>query len=168
VTTRDLFEGVELLDPMLTSALGPVDAFSIAAIAGICNDAVSAVLGPLLVEELLSDKARRWLVVPWVKDLARGLQLRSTRGPIEVHTTSLLLLLGKERVRKEDLHRARRSIDVAAALHLGAVLEHVLGPGAAQRSPADYEAELPWIETLKLGYRVHLVLEFLRLLPASN
>jgi len=42
------------------------------------------------------------------------------------------------------------------------VLEHVLGP------PSENQAQLPWIEALKLGYNLHLVLEFLRLLPSSS
>jgi hypothetical protein len=164
----DLFEGPELLDPILTGAVGHVDASSVAAIAGICNDAVATVLGAAIVEDLASDGARLWLVVPWVKDLARGLQLRSVKGPIDVRTTSLLRLLGGDRVTEKDLQRAGSSIDVAVALQLGDVLEHVLGPDAARRLPSENEAQLPWIETLKLGYHVHLVLEFLRLLPSSS
>jgi hypothetical protein len=164
----DLFEGPELLDPVLTSAVGPVDAFSVVAIAGICNDAVTTVLGATIVEDLAVDGARLWLVVPWVKDLARGLQLRSARGSIDVRTVSLLRLLGGDRVSEHDLQRAASSIDVAAALHLGDLLEHVLGPGAARRSPSANEAQLPWVESLKLGSHVHLVLEFLRLLPSTS
>jgi hypothetical protein len=164
----DLFEGPELLDPMLTGAVGSVDTLSVAAIAGICNDAVTTVLGPAIVQQLAVEGARIWLVVPWVKDLARGLQLRSATGPIEVRTISLLRLLGGDRVSEADLPRAGSSIDIAVALQFGDVLEHVLGPGAAGRLPSENEAQLPWIETLKLGYHVHLVLEFLRLLPSSN
>jgi hypothetical protein len=164
----NLFEGPELLDPMLTQAIGPVDAVSVAAIAGVCNDAVTAVLGASIIAELATDSARRWLVVPWVKDLARGLQLRSVKGPIEVQTTSLLRMLSGDRMSEDDLQRAGSSIDIAVALQLGDVLEQVLGPGATQRLPSENEARLTWIETLKLGYHVHLVLEFLRLLPSSS
>jgi len=126
---------------------------------------VTTVLGATIVEDLAVDSALLWLVVPWVKDLARGLHLRSARGSIDVRTTSLLRLLGGDRVSEDDLQRAASSIDVAAALQLGDELEQVLGPGAATRSPSANEAELAWIETLKLGHHLHLVLEFLRLLP---
>jgi hypothetical protein len=118
----DLFEGPELLDPMLTSAIGAVDTFSVAAIAGICDEAVSTVLGEAIVEELAVDGARLWLVVPWMKDVARGLQLGSIKGSTDVRTTSLLRLLGGGRVSEENVGLAGRSIDLAAALHLGDVL----------------------------------------------
>jgi hypothetical protein len=42
-------------------------------------------------------------------------------------------------------------------------LAAVLGPGSRARNPAVNEAAAPWLAALKLGYRVGLVLELLRL-----
>jgi len=51
-----------------------------------------------------------------------------------------------------------------AVLTLDRVLEQVLGPGASARDPRANEAAAPWLTGLKLGSRIHLVLELLRLL----
>jgi hypothetical protein len=48
---------------------------------------------------------------------------------------------------------------------MGRVLEQVLGPGAGARDPRANEAAAPWLAGLKLGSRIHLVQELLRLLP---
>jgi hypothetical protein len=48
---------------------------------------------------------------------------------------------------------------------LGGILEQVLGPGAGARDPGANEAAAPWPAGLKLGSRIHLVQELLRLLP---
>lgn len=53
-------------------------------------------------------------------------------------------------------------------LTLGFVLEQVLGPGAGARDLRANEAAAPWLAGLKLGSRIHLVQELLRLLPPSG
>jgi hypothetical protein len=50
-------------------------------------------------------------------------------------------------------------------LNLGRVLEQVLGLGAGSRDPRDNEVAAPWLPGLKLGFRIYLVQEVLRLLP---
>ena len=64
----------ELLDEALITVLGPVDDLTGDAIAGICNDALHAVLGPAITRALLADRRLLPLAAPWVRDLARGPQ----------------------------------------------------------------------------------------------
>ena len=45
---------------------------------------------------------------------------------------------------------------------IGRVTENALGPGASARHPSA-NATLPWLGGLKLGYRIGLTLELLRL-----
>jgi len=67
-----------------------------------------------------------------------------------------------------DAARLAETIDLAAVLTLGRVLEQVLGPGTATRDPRANEAAAPWLAGLKLGSRIHLVQELLRLLPPAG
>jgi hypothetical protein len=158
----------ELLDQTLGAALGPADAVTGDAIAGICNDALHAVLGPAVVSALLADRRLLPMAAPWVLDLARGLQYQSRHGSREPGTASLLTGLGGPGITAADAARIAETIDLAAALALGRVLEQVLGPGAAARDPRANEATAPWLSGLKLGFRIHLVQELLRLLPPAG
>ena len=152
-----------LLDQALTAVLGPVDRQTSAAITGICDDAIASVLGPALAEKLRADPRLLPLVAPWVMDLARGLQFQSCNGPDEPATTELLTRLASRSLSEDQVRRCVETIDLAAVLTLGRVTEHVLGPGAGSRDPAANEAVAPWLAGLKLGYRIGLVLELLRL-----
>jgi hypothetical protein len=158
----------ELLDEALTAALGPVDDLTGQAIAGICNDALHAVLGPAVADALLADRRLLPLAAPWVRDLASGLQFQSREGPREPATADLLLRLGGAAVTAADARRLAEALDLAAVLAQGRVLDHVLGPGAGARDPRANEAAAPWLGGLKLGSRIHLVLELLRLLPGGS
>ena len=162
------FRPGELLDETLTAALGPVDDRTGEAIAGICSDALLAVLGPAIVGELLADRRLLPLAAPWARDLARGLQYQSRHGGPEPGTASLLTRLGGPGITAADAARMAESVDVAAVLALGRVLEQVLGPGAGARDPRANEAAAPWLGGLKLGSRIHLVQELLRLLPPAD
>lgn len=164
----DLLSAGELLDEALTAALGPVDDDASDAIAGICNDALGDVLGPLLLTALRWDHRALPLIAPWVWDLARGLQFQSRHGAPEPATAELLACLGSRQLAGHDIQRLAGTVDLAAALTLGRVLEQVLGPGAAARDPGANEAAAPWLTGLKLGSRIHLVLELLRLLPSGE
>lgn len=152
-----------LLDEALTATLGPVDSSVGEAIVGICNDAVEQVLGPALAETLRSDPSRVALVVPWVWDLARGLQFQSLHNQSEWRTVELLAILDPRPQDREQLKRFAESIDVTTALTLDRLLDPVLGPGACTRPPEANDAAAPWLEPLRLGYRIHLALELLRL-----
>jgi hypothetical protein len=156
----------ELLDETLTTVLGPVDDLTGDAIAGICNDALHAVLGPAVAGALLADRRLLPLAAPWVRDLACGLQFQSQEGIREPGTADLLIRLGGPRITAADARRLAEALDLAAVLAQGRVLEQVLGPGAGARDPRANEAAAPWLGGLKLGSRIHLVLELLRLLPA--
>jgi hypothetical protein len=159
------FRPGELLDQSLTAALGPVDDLAGEAIAGICNDALLAVLGPAVVSELLADRRLLPVIAPWVLDLARGLQYHSRHGSPEPRTISLLARLGGPYVPAAEVARLAETVDLAAVLTMGRVLEQVLGPGAGARDPRANDAAAPWLAGLKLGSRIHLVQELLRLLP---
>ena len=159
------FRPGELLDETLAAVLGPADAATDDAIAGICNDALHAVLGPAVVSALLADRRLLPVIAPWVLDLARGLQYQSHHGSPEPRTVSLLARLGGPGITAAEAVRLAETVDLAAVLALGRVLEQVLGPGAGARDPRANEAAAPWLAGLKLGSRIHLVQELLRLLP---
>lgn len=160
-------EAGELLDETLTAALGPVDDLTGDAIAGICTDALHAVLGPAVAGVLLADRRLLPLAAPWVRDLARGLQFQSREGTPEPGTAGLLIRLGGPRITAAEARRLAETADLAAVLVQGRVLDQVLGPGAGARDPRANEAAAPWLGGLKLGSRIHLVLELLRLLPPA-
>ena len=162
------FRPGELLDETLTTALGPADDLTGEAITGICNDALHAVLGLAVVSALLADRRLLPLAAPWVLDLARGLQYQSRHGAPEPGTASLLTRLGGPGITAADAARTAEVIDLAAVLTLGRVLEQVLGPGAGARDPRANEAAAPWLAGLKLGSRIHLVQELLRLLLSGE
>jgi hypothetical protein len=144
--------------------LGPADAATADAIAGICNDALDAVLGPAAVGALLADRRLLPRVAPWVLDLARGLQYQSRHGSPEPRTVSLLARLGGPGITAAEAIQLAETVDLAAVLALGLVLEQVLGPGGGAGDPRANEAAAPWLAGLKLGSRIHLVQELLRLL----
>lgn len=160
------FEGPELLDRGISGTLGMLDTDAVGAIAGECEDALVTVLGPEVVDQLTRERSRVWVVAPWVHDLARGLQFFALHGSADAGTVALLRLFGSGRVREDEIERWAADIDVAYALLLGDVVEHVLGPGACARPAAANEQALPWLPAMQLGHRVHLVLEFLRLLAS--
>jgi hypothetical protein len=154
--------GTGLLDPALITVFGPVDPATAATITGICDDALSSVLGPALAGALRADPGLLPLVAPWVADLARGLQFQSRNGAGEPATTELLTLLASRPFTGDHKERFAETIDLAVALTLGRVTEQVLGPGANARNPDANQAAAPWLAGLKLGYRIGLVLERLR------
>jgi hypothetical protein len=164
----ELLSADDLLDEGLAAAIGLVDDVTGAAIAGVCNDALRDVLGPALVLALRADRRRLPLAAPWVWDLARGLQFQSQHGPPEPATGELLACLGGTRLHGMDAGRLAESVDLAAVLTLDRVLEQVLGPGASARDPRANEDAAPWLAGLKLGSRIHLVQELLRLLPPGK
>jgi hypothetical protein len=158
----------ELLDPALTAALGEPDAATGDAIAGICDDALEDVLGTAVTAMVRADRRLLPLVAPWVRDLARGLHYQSRHGSPEPPTAALIARLGRGRVTAADASRLAETIDLAMVLVLGRVLEQVLGPGAAARDPRISEAAAPWATALKLGHRIYLTQELLRLLPSPD
>jgi hypothetical protein len=151
------------LDQTLTAVLGPIDRQTSAAITGICDDAIASVLGSALAETLRADPRLLPLVAPWVMDLARGLQFQSHNGPGEPPTTELLSRLASHPLSGDQVRQYAETIDLVTVLTLGRVIDHVLGPGAGARNPGANEAVAPWLAGLKLGYRIGLVLELLRL-----
>jgi hypothetical protein len=156
-------EAAELLDAALTAALGPVDALTSDAITGICNDAIDSVLGPELAGALRSDRRLLPLIAPWVRDLARGLQFQSRNGADEPPSSALLTFLASRPLTDDEVRRFAETIDLATVLTLDRVVEQVLGPDAGARDPVINEAAAPWLTGLKVGYRIHLAIELLRL-----
>ncbi len=103
-----------------------------------------------------------------MRDLACGLQFQSREGAREPATADLLIRLGGPQITAAHALRLAGTLDLAAALAQGRVLEQVLGPGAGARDPRANEAAAPWLGGLKLGSCIHLVLELLRLLPPGG
>ena len=161
---HDLLAKEALIDKALTDAIGPVDRFVADAIVSICNEAVEQVLGPAVIEALRNDHNRLALAAPWVWDLARGLHFQGRNGRANLPTAELLSVLGPQ-LQHSQLHRFAEAIDISIALTLDRLLESVLGPGTCSRNPEENEAAVPWLNPLKLGYRIHLVLELIRLTP---
>jgi hypothetical protein len=157
-----------LVDAALVAALGPVDTATGVAIAGICNDALLDVLGPVIFSALRADRRLLPLVAPWVWDLARGLHFQSKNGAAEPATADLLACLGRHQLVGMDTRWFAEAVDLAAVLTLDRLLEQVLGPGACTRDPRVNETDAPWLAALKLGSRIHLVLELLRLLSPGE
>ncbi len=156
-----------LVDEALAKAVGPVDSFVGDAIVGICNEAAEQVLGPAIVEALGNDRDRLALVAPWLWDLARGLHFQGRYGRPDMPTAELLSVLASDMRDPQQVQRFAETVDLSLALTLDRLLEAVLGPGACFRPPAENEASLPWLTPLKLGYRIHLALEVLRLTPST-
>jgi hypothetical protein len=152
-----------LLDPVLTRLLGSVDEHTARAITGICDDALTAVLGLPLASAARADPALMTRIAPWVPDLARGLQFQDSGGAGDTSTTVLLTRLASPPLPGPRLRSFAGTVDLAVVLTLGRLTEQVLGAGAAARDPAANELEAPWLPALKLGYRVGLALELLRL-----
>jgi len=160
---HELVSKEALVDQALAKAVGPVDSFVGDAIVGICNEAAEQVLGPAIVEALGNDQDRLALIAPWVWDLARGLHFQGRDGRPEMPTAELLSVLASELQDPQQVQRFAETVDLSIALTFYRLLEAVLGPGACSRPPEENEAALPWLTPLKLGYRIHLALELLRL-----
>lgn len=153
-----------VLDPALADLLGPTGAEAAAAIGGICRDALETVLGPERAREVVADPALLPRIAPWVRDLARGLQYQDRHGPEEPRTTELLALLSGGALSRARLEVFAESVDLSVMLTLGRVAEQVLGSGATGRDPLVNDVTAPWLAGLKLGYRIGLAMELLRLL----
>jgi hypothetical protein len=149
-----------LLDPVLIELLGPVDEETAAAITGICDDALHAVLGPVPIQDapvLLTRAA------PWVRDLARGLQFQARTGAGDPPTDGLVALLASRPLSDPQVRQFAETVDLSVVLTLSHLTDQVLGPGSGARNPVANDTAAPWLAALKLGYRVGLVLELLRL-----
>ncbi len=125
-------------------------------------------LGPAVAGMLRADRRLLPLAAPWVRDLARGLQYHSRYDGPEPATASLLTRLGGPGITAAGATRFAETVDLATALILGRVLDQVLGPGAAARDPRANQAAAPWLAGLKLGSRIYLVQELIRLLPSGE
>ncbi|MGC8463163.1 MAG: hypothetical protein ACP5P9_05790 [Acidimicrobiales bacterium] len=156
----------ELVDGALEARIGPFEPDILDAVVGICTDALAATVGPRIFAELETDRRRVLLVAPWVSDLASGLFVLERFGPRERSSSELLDLLSTSALDEGHRTRMAESVDVAASLTLDRVLEHVLGRGACGRDPRLNAVDAPWLSALTYGYRVHVALELLRLLPS--
>jgi hypothetical protein len=152
-----------LLDPALTRLLGPVSQQTSDAITGICGDALHAVLGDTLASALLADPALLTRAAPWLLDLARGLQYQDRAGPGDPPTSELLTLLTCTPPSNDQARQFAETVDLAVVLTLGHLTDQVLGPCSGTRHPIANQIAAPWLAALKLGYRIGLVLELLRL-----
>jgi hypothetical protein len=152
-----------LLDPVLAELLGPVDEETTAAITGICDDALHAVLGPARARAVQADPALMTRIAPWARDLARGLQFQVRTGGGDPPTDGLLALLSSRPLTEPQIRQFAETVDLSVVLTLSHLTDQVLGSSSAARDPAANDTAAPWLAALKLGYRVGLVLELLRL-----
>lgn len=153
-----------LLDP----ALGPVSDQVRDAITGICGDALHAVLGPGLAQAVMAETELLSRIAPWAGDLARGLQYGDRYGAGDPSTSLLVIRLARRPLPSGLVTRLAKTVDLTVSLTLGRVTDQVLGPRSSLRDPVADQLIAPWLPALKLGYRIGLVLEILRLSdPAS-
>ena len=125
------FRPGELLDETLAAALGPVDDRHRRRDRRDLQRRAARRPRARHRRALLADRRLLPLAAPWVRDLARGLQYQSRHGSPEPRTVSLLARLGGPGITAADATRLAETVDLAAVLTLGRVLEQVLGPGAA-------------------------------------
>ncbi len=163
----ELLNVEELVDCSLEARIGPFEPDIVHAVVGICTDAVAATVGPRIFAELETDRRRLPLVAPWVSDLASGLFVLERFGPRQRSSGELLDLLSVSALDESRRTRMAESVDLAASLTLDRVLEQVLGRGACGRDPRANATDAPWLGALTYGYRVHMTLELLRLLPSG-
>jgi hypothetical protein len=160
-----LNSGENLLDETLAERIGGVDDVTLESIHDICQDALIAVVGPIAREILRQDPKLAERTVPWIWDLARGLHYQSIYGPAAPLTIELMRQLGFGFVDMQIQDAVADRIDLAFVLTEDRIAEYVQGHGAISRDPAERERAYPWYDRLRLGYRIHLVLEALRLMP---
>jgi hypothetical protein len=102
-----------------------------------------------------------------VWDLARGLHYQSLRGPEAPPTSQLVDELSQGASIPVDRDLIADKIDWAFILTEDRVAQFVQGRGAISRDPIKREQAFPWYERLRIGYRIRLTTEALRLLPSS-
>lgn len=149
------------LDPRLAMLIGQPDHAARLAIEPVLGDVVRQVL------DLGSDPLRVVYLdrhAPWARDLARGLHWLALGHPPEPPTAHILDILADRRMIIEQRVRLASDIDVAYALTYHRHLNTVAGHGAsATLSVSHLRANRPWLDTMLLGWRLHLAIELLRL-----
>lgn len=163
-----MLTGKDLLDPMLVDRFGPVDAATLHEIANICEEALSKVLEPDFSKCLPLNATAAALTVPWVWDLARGLQYQSVCGPEAPSTLRLIDQLSALPLPADYRDWLADRIDCAHILTGDRIAEFVQGRGAISRDPIERERDFPWYGRLEMGYRIHLTTEALRLMTSSR
>jgi hypothetical protein len=103
-------------------------------------------------------------VAPWILDLARGLHYQHLRGPDLPSTARLIDDLAFTPFETSIRDRLAEGIDWAYILTEDRIAEYLQGPGAIKRAPAHRERDFPWYGRLKIGYRIALTNEAIRLI----
>ena len=154
------------LDPRLAELIGSPDHGARRAIGRVLDDVILHVLdigsGPLRVVYL--DRH-----APWARDLARGLHWLALGHSPEPSTAELLDKLADRPLIGDQRDRFAADIDLAYALTYHRHVDTVAGKDAsATIAIARLRANRPWLETMLLGWRLHLAIEFLRLTRSDS
>ena len=154
------------LDTRLAGLIGSPDHLARGAIMRVLDDVIRDVLDvgahPLRVNYL--DRH-----APWARDLARGLHWLCLGHPSEPTTAQLLATLADRPLVDEQRNYLAEGIDMAYGLSYHRHVDTVAGLGASATLPAArLRANLPWLETMLLGWRIHLAVELLRLVHLDS
>lgn len=154
------------LDPRLATLIGKPDHAERRAIEPVLEDVIRQVL------DVGSDPLRVVYLdrhAPWARDLARGLHWLALGLSPEPSTAEMLDILADRPLTDEQRRRFTDDIDVAYALTYHRHIDTVAGHGAsATISVASLRANRPWLDTLLLGWRLHLAVELLRLTRSDS
>lgn len=153
-----------LLTTRPAATLPQLDRSTADAITDIVLDAFAWVAGEAVVQAISPATSQQlYVLAPWTFDLALGLHYRSARGATEPKTAELITLFAGDRAVEQSAEFEER-VDVALALTLDQTIDHIHGPGATMRDPAQLRDATPWLDTCILGARLRLASELVRLL----
>jgi hypothetical protein len=150
------------LDPHLTVLIGPLDPDTHPAIEHIIVDVVRQVLAP--GNDPL-DTAYFDRHAPWARDLARGLHWLALGHPPQPSTAQLIKVLAVRcPVDADQRGTFSHDLDVAYSLTYQRHIDTVVAHRASATVAADtLRSSRPWLDTMLLGWRIHLTVELLRL-----
>jgi hypothetical protein len=161
-----LLDGVDLLDGFLVERIGGVSDTTLESILSVCEDAATAVVGCEIGRAVLRDPPLTERMLGWIWDLARGLHYQSIYGSDMPSTRELIERLGPPYLDMDIRAIIADRVDWAFILIEDRLAEHVQGRNAIKLSGVERERTFPWYDRLKLGYRIRLTTEALRLASA--
>lgn len=156
----------DLLDEELAAKIGGVSAVTLESMLHLCEDAVAEVIGMPAGQVVLDDLRMAERVVAWIWDLSRGVHYQSIYGPDMPATQELVERLGSQPLDTATRQTLSDRIDWAFILTEDRIAECIGGRHSIRRPMVMGEAEFPWYDRLKLGYRIRIVMEALRLISA--
>jgi len=156
----------DLLDEELAAKIGDINTVTLESILRICEDAVAEVIGMPAGQLVLHDVRMAEKVVAWIWDLSRGVHYQSIYGPDMPMTQELVERLGPQSLDTAMRQTLSDRIDWTFILTEDRIAQCIGGRNSIRRPGATSEGEFPWYDRLKLGYRIRIVMEALRLISA--